>query len=117
MYAMLVNVEINKIMSADTVLIVWLPIGHNVDGGTVHDIHVSNLVQQHRNDITIMFETARSENEAIKYYFKMEVEFYRTGPEEGDVQHTTARFYIPLMTSDADELNLPDIIAQFMEKI
>jgi len=40
----------------------------------------------------------------------MEVEFYRTGLEETDVQHTTARFYIRPMTSDVDELNLPDII-------
>ena len=39
------------------------------------------------------------------------------GPEETDVQHTTARFYIPPITLDVDELNLPDIIAQFMEKI
>jgi len=39
------------------------------------------------------------------------------GPEETDIQHTTARFYILPMTSDVDELNLPDIISQFMEKI
>ena len=43
---------------------------------------------------TISFETARNENEIIKYYFEMEVDFYRFGPEETDIQHTTARFYI-----------------------
>jgi len=50
--------------------------------GTVHDIDASDFIKQHQNDIIITFETARSENEAIKYYFEMEVEFYRTGPEE-----------------------------------
>ena len=50
-------------------------------------------------------------------FFEMEVEFFRTGPEETDVQHTTARFYIPPITTDVDELNLPEIIAQFMDKI
>jgi len=47
----------------------------------------------------------------------MEVEFYRTGPEEIDIQFTTARFYIPPMTTDVDELNLSDIIAQFANTI
>jgi len=47
----------------------------------------------------------------------MEVEFYRTGPEETDIQFTRARFYIPPMTTDVDKLNLPDIIAQFANKI
>jgi len=47
----------------------------------------------------------------------MEVEFYRFGPEETNIQHTTARFYIPPMTWNLDELNIPDIISQFTEKI
>jgi len=85
--------------------------------GTAQDIDVGDFVQQHHGDIMITFETARNENQVIKYYFEMEVEFYRDKPEEIDVQHTTARFYIPPMTSDVDDLNLPDIIAQFMEKI
>ena len=92
-------------------------IGDRTWRGTADDIDVSNFIQERHNDITITFETARNENESIKYYFEMEVEFYRTGPEETDVQHTTARFYIPPMTSDVDELNLSDIITQFMEKI
>jgi len=92
-------------------------IGDRTWCGTADDIDVINFIQQRHNDITITFETARNENEAIKYYFELEVEFYRTGPEETDVQHTTARFYIPPMTSDVDELNLSDIITQFLEKI
>jgi len=85
--------------------------------GTAQDIDVGDFVQQHQNDITIMFETARNENDVIKYYFEMEVEFYRIGPEETNVQHTTVRFYIPPMTSDVNELSLPDMISQFMENI
>jgi len=92
-------------------------IGDRTWRGSVDDIDVISFIQQHQNDIIITFETARDENEAIKYYFEMEVEFYRTGLEETDVQHTTARFYILPMTSDVDELNLSDITTQFMEKI
>jgi len=92
-------------------------IGDRTWRGTADDIDVSNFIQQHHNDISITFETSRNKNEAIKYYFEIEVSFYRTGPEEYDIQHTTARFYIPPMTSDVDELNLPDIVKQFMEKI
>jgi len=78
-------------------------IGDRTWRGAADDVDVSNFVQEHQNEITITFETARNENETIKYYFEMEVEFYRIGPEETDVQHTTARFYIPPMTSDLDE--------------
>jgi len=64
------------------------------------DIAVSDFVQQNHPHITITFETARNENQlAIKYYFEIEVEFYRNGSEE------------------IDDFNLPDIMAQFMEKI
>jgi len=89
-------------------------IGDRTWRGTANDIDVSNFV--HQNDITVTFETARNENETIKYYFEMEVEFYHT-QQEGDVQHTTARFYIPPMKSDVNELNLSDIATQFMEKV
>jgi len=85
--------------------------------GTARDIGVGDFVQQHENDITITFETARNKNDAIKYYFKMEVEFYHIGLEDTDVQHTAARFYIPPMTSDVNGLNLEDIVSQFNEKI
>jgi len=86
--------------------------------GTVNDIDVINFVQEHEKEIANTFETARNKNEVIKCYFEMEVEFYhRNGLEKADVQYATARFNIPPMTSDLDELNLPDIISQFMEKI
>jgi len=92
-------------------------IGDRTWRGAARDIDVGDFVQQHENDITITFETARNENDAIKYYFEMEVEFYCVGPEDTDVQHTTARFYILLMTSDVNDLNLADIVSQFNEKI
>jgi len=92
-------------------------IGDRTWRGAADDVDVSDFVQEHQNEITITFETARNENETIKYYFEMNVEFYRFGPEETDVQHTTARISISPMTSDLDELNLPDIISQFTEKI
>jgi len=84
--------------------------------GTADEIDVSTFILSHCDDITITFEAVRNENEAIKYYLEMEVEFYSTG-QEGDVQHTTSRFYIPPMTSNVDNLNLSDIVKQFMEKI
>ena len=92
-------------------------IGDRTWRGTVHDIDVGDFVRQHENDISITFENARAENEAIKYYFELEVEFYRIGQEEGVIQYTTARFYIPPMTSDVTELNLVNIVSQFMDKI
>ena len=55
-------------------------IGDRTWRGTVDEIDVNSFIQQHQNDIRITFETARNENEAIKYYFEMEVEFYRYGP-------------------------------------
>ena len=53
-------------------------------------------MHEHEKEIVMTFETARNENEVIKYYFEMEVDFYyHIGLEEEDVQHTTARFNIP----------------------
>ena len=93
-------------------------IGERTWHGTADDIDVITFVQSRRDDIAITFETARNENGAIKYYFELEVRFYRVAPDGDDnVQHTTARFYIPPMTSDVDNLDLADIVRQFMEKI
>ena len=44
-------------------------IGDRTWRGAADDVDVSNFIQQHQSDITITFETARSENEVIKYYF------------------------------------------------
>jgi len=73
-------------------------IGDRTWHGGAQDIDVENFVRQNEQDIAITFETARNENQVIKYFFEMEVEFYRTGPEETDIQFTTARFYIQPMT-------------------
>jgi len=45
-------------------------IGDRTWRGTAQDIDVGNFVHQHERDITITFETARSENEVIKYFFR-----------------------------------------------
>ena len=93
-------------------------IGDRTWHGTDNDLDVISFVHEHEKEIVITFETARNENAAIKYYFEMEVDFYfHIGLEQVDVQHTTARFNILPMTSDLDELNLPDMISQFMKKI
>jgi len=92
-------------------------IGDRTWRGTAQDINVDNFVQEYEQDIVITFETARNENQVIKYFFEMEVEFYRTGPEETDIQFATARFFIPPMTTDVDKLNLSDTIAQFANKV
>jgi len=91
-------------------------IGDRTWYGTTSDIDVSNFVQHHDYDITTTFESARNENTIIKYFFEMEAEFHRTA-QDGDVQHTTARFYVPPMTSDVNELDLQDIITQLLGKI
>jgi len=64
------------------------------------------------------FEISRCVNEVVKYYFEMQVEFYRKASLETDIaQYTTVRFYIPQMTFDANELTSTDyIVEKFMEK-
>jgi len=91
-------------------------IGDRTWRGTEFDIDVSYFIQHHANDIITTFESARNENVVIKYYLELEVEFHRT-TQDGDLQRTTAMFYIPTMTSDIDELNLPNIITQLLGKI
>ena len=102
-------------------------LGHPIEDwswyGTVDDINVSSFINHHEKDTTITFEIARNVNEIIRYYFDIYVDFCRTntGPGSEDaaniVQRITIRFFTPLMTSDLNELNLPDIISQFTEKI
>jgi len=87
--------------------------------GTVDDINVCSFIQRQEKDITDILETARNVNEVIRYYFNMDVNFYRiTGPGEAAlVQRITNRFFTSQMISYLNELNLPDIISQFTEKI
>jgi len=71
-------------------------IGYRTWYGTAGDNDVGDFVWRHQNDISFTFEISRCVNEAIKYYFEMQVEFYRKASSETDiVQYTTARFYIP----------------------
>jgi len=92
-------------------------IGDRTWSGSANELDVSHFIRLHCDDITITFETARNENEAIKYYFELEVRFYCVAPDGDDVHHTTARFYMPPITLDVDNLDLPDIVRQFLEKI
>jgi len=48
-------------------------IGDRTWSGSADELEVSRFVQSHLDDITITFETARNENEVIKYYFELEV--------------------------------------------
>jgi len=45
-------------------------IGDRTWRGIACDLDVGDFVQQHENDITITFQTARNENDTIKYYLK-----------------------------------------------
>ena len=72
-------------------------IGDRTWYATPHDFDVTNFLQQLHDEITSTFQSAINEHVAVKYFFEMKVEFYRTG-QDGDVQFTTARFYIPPMT-------------------
>ena len=93
-------------------------IGYRTWCGTAQDTVVSDFVRWNQNDITIKFETTKKENDVVnlKYYIEMEVKFYCNGLES-DMQYTTARFVIPLLTSYVDESDLCDMIAQLTEKI
>jgi len=93
-------------------------IGYRTWYGTVGDNDVSDFVRRQQNDISFTFEISRCVNEVVKYFFEMQVEFYRKASSETDIaQYTTARFYIPQMTFDANELTSTDyIVEKFMEK-
>ena len=45
------------------------------------------------------------------------MEFFRFAGEDGNDQHTTARFYLPPVTSDDDELNLLNVVTELEGKI
>jgi len=101
-----------KIMLVATVWILFFATEH----GTELLIYISDFVQRHGDDIRITFESARNEYINMKYYMEIEVEFNRTS-QDGDIQHTAARFYIPPTTLEVSDLDLPNIITSFLEKI
>jgi len=97
------------------------PIGDQTWYGSVDDVNVSSFINHLEKDITIAFEFARNVKEIIRYNFDMDVDFYRinTGRESEAataaasrliVQRITSRFFTSPMTSDLNELNLPDVI-------
>jgi len=92
-------------------------IGYRTWYGTVGDNDVSDFVRRQQNDISFTFEISRCVSEVVKYYFEIQVEFYGKASSETDIaQYTTARFYIPQMTFDANELTSTDyIVEKFME--
>jgi len=94
-------------------------IGYRTWCGTAQDNDVGDFVRRHQNDISFTFEISRCVSEVIKYYFEMQVEFYRNTSSETDiVQYRTARFYIPQTTFDVNELTSTDyIIGKFVEKL
>ena len=59
---------------------------------------------------------ATVENVAIKYYLEMVVDFQRT-TQDGIVQSTSARLFIPPTTSDVEYLDINNVLMQFSEKI
>jgi len=54
---------------------------------------------------------------AVKYYFKAEIEFEREVPDTGELQHTTAQFYIPPVISSADTLDLHNLVTSLQNSI
>jgi len=54
---------------------------------------------------------------AVKYFFKVEVEFERQVSDNDEVQRTTATFYVPPMISSTEPLNIPNIIATVQNSI
>ena len=48
---------------------------------------------------------------AVKYYFKVEVEFERQVSDTDQQQRTTARFYTPPIISSAESLDLQNLTA------
>jgi len=53
----------------------------------------------------------------VKYYFKIEVEFERQVSDTYELQHTTAQFYVPPMTSASDPLDIHSVISSFQNSM
>jgi len=78
-------------------------IGDRTWTGTQDDMSVSDFIRRISDDVISTYETATVENVAIKYYLEMVVDFQRTTPD-GNLQSTSARFFIPPTTSDVENL-------------
>jgi len=51
------------------------------------------------------------------YYFRADVEFEREVPDTDELQHTTARFYLPPIISATDPLDIQNLITFSRKKI
>ena len=71
--------------------------------GTRDDMSVSDFIRRIGDDVISTHESAVVKNIAIKYYLEMVVDFQRTTPD-GNLQSTSARFFIPPTTSDVENL-------------
>jgi len=66
---------------------------------------VSDLVRRIGDDVISTYESAVVENTAIKYYMEMAVDFQRI-TQDGYIQNTSARFFIPTTTSNVENLDI-----------
>jgi len=67
--------------------------------GTLGDMSVGDFIQRIGGDVMSTYETAVVENIAIKYNLEMTVDFQQT-TQDGYVQNTSGRFFIPTTTPD-----------------
>jgi len=77
---------------------------------------VSDFIHRISDDVISTYEKATVENVAIKYYLEMVVDFQWT-TQDGNLQSTSARFFIPPATSDVENLDINNVLKQFMEKV
>ena len=77
---------------------------------------VGDFVWRIIGDVMSTYETAVPENIAIKYYLEMAVNFQWT-IQDGNVQSTSARFFIPTTSSDVENLDINNELIQLLEKV
>ena len=91
-------------------------VGDRTWTGTRDDMSVGDFVRRMSDDVLSTYESAVVENVAIKYYLEMVVDFQRT-TQDGNVQSTSARFFIPTTTSDVESLDMNSVMMQLLEKV
>jgi len=84
--------------------------------GTQDEMSVSDFVHRISGDVISTFETATAENTAIKYYLEMAVDFQQT-TQDGNVRSTSARFFMPITTSDVEKMDINNVLMQLMENV
>jgi len=76
----------------------------------------SDFIRRISVDVISTYETSTVENVAIKYYLEMFVDFQRT-TQDGIVQSTSARFFIPPTTLDVENLDINNVLKQLLQKV